>query len=197
MRSCERPFFRPFSYSRQLEIGDADGRPVGLRVVRFELGTEDKFLVVGAWFLLMVVVVARIDGAVVALRTRVLPACITIQTSTDARGARLVGITPLEHNTRLAVPRRPATSAGCTGNSVIRGQAQEVIESYVACTDSSSCSRRRCHCRHSGRRRHYCVECGGVADHCRHSGLMRTKHSPFRTSMYNINTSKIERGNTH
>ena len=197
MRTYERPFFRPFSYSRQLEIGDADGRPVGLRVVRFELGTEDKFLVVGAGFLLVVVIVARIDGAVVALRTRVLSACITIQTSTDARGARLVGITPLEHNTRLAVSRRPATSAGCTGNSVISSQAQEVIEGYVACTDSSSRSRRRCHRRHSGLGRHYCVERSGVADHCRHSGLMRTKESPFHALMYNVDTSKIERGNTH
>ena len=177
MRTCEKPFLGRFFPSRELEISNADGRPVGLRVVRFELGAEDKFLVVGAGFLLVVVVVARIDGAVVALRTRVLPACITIQTSTDARGARLVGIAPLEHNTRLAVPRRPATSAGCTGNSVVSGQAQEVVEGYVACADSSSCSRRRCY--------------------CRHSGLMRTKHSPFRTSMYNVNTSKIERGNTH
>ena len=65
----------------------------------------------------------------------------------------------------------------------------------------------RCHRRHSGRRRHYCVECSGVADHCRHSGLrrchcrhsglMRTKNPPFRALMYNVNTSKIERGNTH
>ena len=55
----------------------------------------------------------------------------------------------------------------------------------------------RSHRRHSGLGRHYRVECGGVANHRRHSGLMRTKHSPFRTSMYNVNTSKIERGNTH
>ena len=37
----------------------------------------------------------------------------------------------------------------------------------------------------------------GRCHDCRHSGLMRTKNSPFRTSMYNVNTSKIERGNTH
>lgn len=55
----------------------------------------------------------------------------------------------------------------------------------------------RSHSRHSGLGRHYCIERGGVANHRRHSGLMRTKHSPFRTSMYNVNTSKIERGNTH
>ena len=90
---------------------------------------------------------------------------------------------------------RRHSGRGCSKHrhvSVV-GRIQASSTSGVLCrcharrSNSVLCGLRFLNRRHSGRGR----------SHRRHSGLMRTKHSPFRTSMYNVNTSKIERGNTH
>ena len=172
MRTSVKPFFS----LRQREICDADCRPIALRVIRFELRAEYKFLIISAVFLSMVIISSRSHRTVITLSAGILSAGCAIQASADARGAALVGIAPFEHNTRLCIARRPAGTSVLPGNSVESCLAEQIIVRNIACAYRRTC---RSRCRHG-----------------RHSNLIRRKHSSFCVLVCIINIPKSERGIT-